>query len=216
MATSISNYTCENRGRVLLLFLLFLLAIYELVTAGLPAFAVICILPIIVLFIYVAFAWRMTAFWALIIINYFLQMKDINLPVPMSLPNEMLELTLLAVALIDVRQDTRFARAGNLMLLAIMIWVGLCLIEILNNSCGLGINVAAWFGGFRILAMQLVWIFLVFCIYVASPKTLITFLKIWALLSLFSTFWTYKQVYWGMTHAENCSFRRLLHSNARH
>lgn len=202
MATSISNYTTENRGRVLLLFLLFLLAIYQLATAGLPAFAAIYILPLIVLFVYITFKWRMFAFWALIVINYFLQMKDINLPVPMSLPDEMLELTLLAVAIIDARQDTRFSRAGNLMLFAILIWVGFCLLEVLNNSCGLGINVAAWFGGFRILALQLVWILLVFSIYVASPKTLMTFLKIWALLSLFSVFWTYKQVYWGMTHAE--------------
>ena len=98
----------------------------------------------------------MFAFWALIVINYFLQMKDINLPVPMSLPDEMLELTLLAVAIIDVRQDARFSRAGNLMLFAILIWVFFCLLEILNNSCGLGINVAAWFGGFRLLAIQLV------------------------------------------------------------
>ena len=76
MQNSISTYSTENRGRVFLLFLLFLLAIYELVKSGLPAFAVICILPLIVLFVYVAFTWRMATFWALIVINYFLQMKD--------------------------------------------------------------------------------------------------------------------------------------------
>ena len=202
MAKSISNYTSENRGRVLLLFLLFLLAIYELVTAGLPNFAVVCILPLIVVYIYVTFRWRMFTFWTLIIVNYFLQMKDIHVPGPMSLPDEMLELILLAIAVIDSRQDPHFARAGNLMLLAIMIWCGFCTLEIFNDSCNLGINVGAWFTGFRLLAIQLVWIFLVFSIYIASPQILMTYLKLWALLAVFSAFWTYKQEYWGMTSAE--------------
>ena len=55
MPNSIFNYTTENRGRVLLLFLLFLLAIYELVTAGFNSFAIICLLPFIILYIYIIF-----------------------------------------------------------------------------------------------------------------------------------------------------------------
>ena len=43
----ISEFAHENGGRVLLLFLLFCLAIYEFITAGLPVFAIICILPIL-------------------------------------------------------------------------------------------------------------------------------------------------------------------------
>lgn len=202
MRNSIFNYTTENRGRVLLLFLLFLLAIYELVTAGLPNFAIICILPFIVLFIYVIFRWKMFTFWMLIVVNYFLQMKDVNLPVPMSLPTEMLELILIAIAIIDIRQDSLFSRANNFMMLAIMIWCGFCIIEIFNDSCDLGINIGAWYSGTRLLAIQLVWILLVFSIYVSSPKLLMTYLKLWALFSLFSAIWTYKQVYWGMTTAE--------------
>ena len=203
MPNSIANYTTENRGRVLLLFLLFLLAIYEFVTAGFSTFAIVCCLPLVILFIYIAFTWRMVTFWALIIVNYFIQMKDVSVPVPTSLPNEMLELILLAIAIIDVRQDSQFNRAANLMAVAIMIWCGLCFIEVFNDSCSLGINVATWFTGARILAIQLVWILLVFSIYISSPKILMTYLKIWALLSLFSAFWTWKQVNFGFTTAEN-------------
>lgn len=202
MPNSIANYTTENRGRVLLLFLLFLLAIYEFVTVGFSTFAIICLLPVIVLFVYVAFTWRMFTFWTLIVINYFLQMKDIHVPGPMSLPDELLELILLAVALIDVRQDNNFSRANNLMLFAVLIWVGFCAIEVFNNSCNLGINISAWFTGFRLLAIQLVWISLVFSVYISSPKILLTYLKLWAILSLFTVFWTYKQEYIGMTTAE--------------
>lgn len=202
MPNSIFNYTTENRGRVLLLFLLFLLAIYEFVTVGISNFAIICILPFVVLYIYVIFRWRMFTFWTLIVVNYFLQMKDIKLPVPMSLPTEMLELILIAIAIIDARQTPHFNRAVNIMFLAISIWCGLCLIEILNDSCNLGINVGVWFTGFRLMAIQFVWILLVFSIYVSSPQILITYLKVWALFCLFSAIWTYKQINYGMTDAE--------------
>lgn len=202
MANSISNYTSENRGRVLLLFLLFLLAIYELVTSGFSNFAIICILPLVVLYVYVTFKWKMFTFWTLIVVNYFLQMKDIHIPGPMSLPDELLELILLAIAVIDSKQDLHFSRAGNLMLLAVMIWCGFCTLEVFNDSCNLGINVAAWFTGFRLLAIQLVWILLVFSVYISSPQILMTYLKLWAILAVFSAFWTYKQEYWGMTSAE--------------
>jgi hypothetical protein len=129
-------------------------------------------------------------------------MKDIHVPGPMSLPDELLELILLAIAVIDSEQDPHFARADNLMLLAVMIWCGFCTLEVFNDSCNLGINIGAWFTGFRLLAIQLVWILLVFSIYISSPQILMTYLKLWALLAVFSAFWTYKQEYWGMTSAE--------------
>ena len=198
-----SDYSRENGGRVLLLFLLFLLAIYEFVTAGISTFAIVCALPLVILYIYVAFTWRMFTFWTLIIVNYFLQMKDIRIPVPMSLVDEVLELILLAVAVIDVKHDAHFERSGNLMLLGLMVWFGFCLIEVFNDSCALGINVATWFTGMRLMALQLLWIFLVFTIYIASPKSLMTYLKLWALLSLFSAFWVWKQINLGFTTAES-------------
>lgn len=198
----LSEYSHENGGRVLLLFLLFLLSIYELVTAGFSAFATICILPILVLFVYAVFRWRMFAFWLLITINYFLTMKDIRLPVPTSLPNEMLELLLLAVAIIDARQSPHFERAVNVMLFALIIWSALCFLEVFNDTCGLGINVTAWYTGYRLFAQQLLLILLVFSLYISSPKVLMTYLKIWALFSLFSVLWTWKQEYWEFTQAE--------------
>ena len=203
MLNQFTSYSHENGGRVLLLFLLFLLALYQLTSAGFNSFAIICIIPALFLLVYAAFKWRMLTFWTLVFVNYFLQMKDISLPVPMSLPNEMLELILLAVAVIDVREDSHFERAGNLMLFALMIWFSFCLLEVLNDTCGLGINVEAWFTGFRLMALQLVWILLVFTIYISSPKTLMTYLKLWALFALFSAIWTWKQETFGFTDAEH-------------
>ena len=203
MTNHIVAYSRENGGRVLLLFLLFFIGMYELFTAGLPAYAIICISPLIILFIYSVFRWKMLAFWLLLTVNYIMPMKDISLPVPASLPNELLEILLLAIAIIDSRQTPHFERAGNTMLFALIIWTCLCFIEIFNDTCNLGINVTAWYIGFRLFAQQLIFILLVFSIYVSSPKILMTYILFWAFLCLFSAFWTWKQINMGFTTAEH-------------
>ena len=130
-------------------------------------------------------------------------MKDIHLPVPMSLPNEMLQIVLLAIAIVDARQTPHFERAANLMLFSLVIWCGFCTIEILNDTCNLGINIGAWYQGSRLMAFQLLYIFLVFTIYISSPEILMRYLKLWAILSLFSVFWVWKQQHIGFTSEEN-------------
>lgn len=202
MTNSISSYTRENGGRVILLFLLFLLAIYQLATSGLPAFAVICLAPFLILFVYLIFRWKMLAFWMLVFINYFVQMKGIPMPVPTSLPNEMLQLLLIAIAIIDTRQTPHFERCGNLMFFSLIIWCSYCTLEVLNDTCGLGINISAWYTGARMMAFQLLYIFLIFSLYISTPEILIKYLRIWALLALFSAIWTMKQQYVGLSAIE--------------
>jgi len=186
-----------------LLFLLFLLAIYQFITSGLNSFALICVLPLVILFIYFAFKWRMFCFWTLVIINYLIQMKDLPLPIPMSLPNELLQIILLAISIIDITQTTHFKNVQNIMLLALIIWCSFCTLQILNNTCNLGINIAAWYQGARLMAFQLLYTFLVFTLYISTPEFLMKYIKLWALLSLFSAFWVWKQQNLGFTTAEN-------------
>lgn len=202
MTNHIVTYSRENGGRVFLLFLLFFLAMYQFITAGFPTFAIICILPFIVLFGYLTFKFKMFAFWSLIIINYFLQFKLLNLPIPTSIPNEMLQILLLGIAIIDARQTPHFERCVNIMLFALIIWCTYCTLEVLNDTCGLGINIGAWYAGARLIAYQLIYILLVFSIYISSPEILMRYLKIWALLSLFSAIWTWKQQNIGLTPGE--------------
>lgn len=198
-----SEYTHENGGRVALLFLLFALAIYEFIHAGFNAFAVICLSPLAILFIYVAFKWKMGVFWILIIANWFIMNRNFEISFPKSLVDESLELLLISMAIIDVRQKPHFERAWNVMLLAIMIWIGLCFLEIFNDTCGLGINTNAWFTGFRLMALHLVWIILVFSLYITNPDVLMKYLRLWAGLSLFSAFWTWKMKTIGFTDTEH-------------
>lgn len=202
MANNYLSLAKENRGKVLLLFLLFFLALFEFKSSGFTTFAIICLSPIAVLAVYVIFRWRMAAFWALIILNYLIPFKNINFHLPLSLIDEAIELLLLGVAIIDSRRTPQFGRSANLMLVAIFIWSGFCVIEMFNDTCGLGYNFTAWFTGARLMALHLLWIILVFSIYVNSPKTLITYLRIWACLSLFSAFWTWKMINIGLTPQE--------------
>lgn len=203
MTNALKTYAKDNGGRVSLLLLLFLLAIYEFVHAGFSAFAVICLLPVLFLLVIALFHYRMLAFWALIIINYFLQMKDFPpIGIPMSLYNEMFELILLAIAIIDF-QNAKFNRAANLMLFALIVWGSFCTLEVLNDTCGLGINWGAWFTGARMMAYQLIYIFLVFSLYISNPKLLRQYLFVWAALALFAAFWVWKQQHIGFTHNED-------------
>lgn len=197
-----SSFVENNGGRVLLLFLLFLLAIYEFATAGFGVFAIICIIPVIALVIIAAFRFRMFVFWTLFIVNYFIQMKDIHLPIPMSLPNEMLEIILLVMAIINV-QDLRAERTGNIMLYVLLIWCGFCTIEVLNDTCDLGLNVGAWYTGARLIAFQLLYAFFVYILYLTNPKVLIKYLYLWGALALFACVWVWKQKNMGFTVAEN-------------
>ena len=201
--TAFKTYAQEHGGRVSLLFLLFLLAIYQFIHAGFSAFAIVCIIPIFILAIFAAFQYRMFVFWVLCIVNFFIQFKNLpDLPIPLSLPNEMLEISLLVLAIIDVGSH-QFERTANIMLLSILIWCGFCTIEVLNDTCNLGINIGAWYTGARLLAFQLLYAFLVYILYINTPKTLIQYLVVWGLLSLFAVFWVWKQQTFGFTNKEN-------------
>jgi len=200
--TAFKTYAQEHGGRVSLLFLLFLLAIYQFITSGFSAFAIVCISPILALVVIAAFHYRMFTFWTLVIINNFLQLKDLTLPIPMSLPNEMLEIILLALAIIDVK-ESHFERAANLMLYALMIWCGFCTLQVLNDTCNIGIDVGAWYTGARLMAFQIMYAFLVYSIYISKPDILYKYLFLWGLLALVAVFWVWKQKNFGFTHAEN-------------
>ena len=203
MTNHVVAYSRENGGRVMILFLLFLLAIYSFISSGFGAFAVVCCIPILVLIILAAFRYRMLCFWVLVVINYFLQWHGLKLPsgIPMSMYNEMLEIILLALIIIDAK-DAKLERIANLMLLGLILWCGLCILELLNNSCGLGINVGAWYMGTRLMAFQLLYAFLTFSFYITNPRVLIQYLFIWGCLALFASFWIWKQTHIGLMLSE--------------
>ena len=199
----ISEYAHENGGRVIVLFLLFLLSLYSFINSGINGIAIILAIPISILLVYVAFSYRMFAFWTLFLINYFVMFlsKEGKMPLPASLPNEMLELVLIAIAIIDLR-ETRFENLANFMLLGVIGWSIFCIIEVFNDTCGLGMNVSAWFTGIRLMAFQLVYPVIVFSLYMNTPKRFYQLYIIWAICACFAVFWCWKQKNIGWDAAE--------------
>ena len=191
-------------GRVALLLLLFALALYQFYTAGIGGFAIICVLPVLVIAVVASFKSRMLLFWSLVAVNYFISMKSIPAPngIPISLYNEALEILLLVIAIIDVK-GTSFRPVANTMMVAVGLWCGFLFLEILNNTCGMAPDFAHWFQGIRLYGFQLVYVVLVFCIYINTPDRLLKYLLFWGGLALFSVFWIWKQKYIGMTSEEN-------------
>lgn len=199
----ISEYTHENGGRVLLLFLLFLLSLYSFKNSGLTGMAMVLAIPISIVAVYLAFSYRMFSFWMLFIINYFVMFlqREGAMPLPASLPNELIEIVLIAIAIIDLR-ETHFENLANLMTVGVLGWCAFCLIEIFNDTCGLGMNVNAWFTGVRLMAFQLLYAVIVFALYMNTPQRINQLLKVWAICALFSVFWCWKQKNLGWDAAE--------------
>lgn len=199
----ISEYSHENGGRVIILFLLFLLCLYSFKNSGVNGMAMILAIPVSIIVVYLAFSYRMFAFWALFIINYFVMFlsKEGKMPLPASLPNELLELVLIAIAIIDLR-ETKFGNIANVMTMAVLGWCTFCMIEVFNDTCGLGMNINAWFTGIRLMAFQLLYAVIVFALYMNTPKRIYQLYTIWALCALFAVFWCWKQINIGWDDAE--------------
>lgn len=189
-------------GRVGLLLLLFVMALYMFHSAGFAAFAIVCASPLLLLMVILCLKYRMMVFWMLIAINFFVQWKNFpSTGIPISLFNEALELLLIALAIIRV-EEARFEKLLNLMGLALAVWSTFCFLEVLNDTCGLGLNFGLWYTGARLISFQLVYAFVVFSLYITTPKVLMRYLTVWACLSLFAALWVWKQKYFGMTAAE--------------
>lgn len=199
------NTTASNDigGRVFLLFLLFGIGMYGLTTMGLPGLTIITLIPVAILFFYLTFKYEMFSFWILFAINYLLMFinRHYSMPIPISLPNEMLEIILIMIAIIKVR-GFDFQNCMNIMGLMIFIWIIYGLLQSLNNTMGLGLNWASWFQGFRINFIFLMYIFLVHSLYINTPERLKNYIVVFALFSLFGAIWVWKQKNIGFTHAE--------------
>lgn len=161
-------------------------------------------IPLSIVLVYWSFSYRMFTFWGLFLINYFVMFlsKENKMPLPASIPNELLEVILIAIAIIDLR-ESKFGYLAHFMTFAIFGWCAFCILQILNNTCGLGININAWFIGVRLMAFQLLYAVIVYSLYINTPKRIYTLFFVWAFCLLFSIFWCWKQINIGWTAAES-------------
>lgn len=199
-----TSYIHENGGRVFILFLLFLLALYELYTAGIGGFAIICCLPLLPLFAYISLKNKMAVFWTLFYINYLIMGlgRYVNIPIPITLITELIEVILIGVILIDIK-DINFKYIGNFMFFSLMLWVFYMFLEIFNNTCQLDFHIDQWFINTNQFALQFLFAFIIVGMLINSPQRIMKFLRIWAILSMIAVFWAWRQKTFGFDKAEN-------------
>lgn len=202
-AYSIFSDTDNNGRRVTLLFLLFIVAICLFASIGFTGFALVCLSPLLVIFTILAFKHKMGTFWTLFICNYFVMFANRHgfMPIPPSGVNEILEIVLLAIAIIDVK-ILNSDRLNNVMLWLLLLWCAFCTLEVFNNTSGLDFNIDIWYTGSRLMAFQLLYAFFVCIIFINKPKHIVRFLFLWGFCIFFATFWVWKQRNLGFTKSE--------------
>ena len=200
---SYKPFSHVSGGRAAVLFLLFLIGISSLYSSGTAGLAIVAMLPVMVIGCYFVFKHEMLLFYVLMVVNYFLHFlaRCGYLPIPMSLPNEMLELMLIFTALVTFK-EIKAEYIFNVMTLALGIWCAFCCLEIFNDQCGLGMNVGNWFTGIRLMAFQLVYPCIIMSIYINTPQRIERFLLIIAILSIYGVLWAVKQKQLGFTESE--------------
>lgn len=193
----------EYGGRTLVLFLLFLLAVLSLKSAGIATFAIVCIIPIMGLFLWATFHYSMFLFGVLMVVNYFISFaaREGFVFLPISLHNEIIEILLIALVVVNPGAF-RMSNLLNIMGAALGVWVVYCTLELLNDSCGIGIDVGRWYTGARLMSMQILYAFVICTLYISSPKRIKMFIVMLALMSVFAAFWAWKQQNIGFDQAE--------------
>ena len=197
------TYSRENGGRVLVLFLLFLLALYELISTGLPAMAIVSIIPLLIAGVYFVFQYKMTVFWFLFFANYLIMgiNRYFQIPVPITTLTLLPEIMLLITLVIDIRQDCN-AKYANLMLLALMIWVLYIFIQVFNRTCMLPVSYADWGRNFLFYGLSFLIIFFLITSLINSPEKIALLFKFWAYLSIAATIWVWRQKTFGWDNWE--------------
>jgi len=203
MTNSLSTYTKENRGRVLILFLLFLLSLYELDSAGLPGMAIVCIIPMMIVGVYFAFRNEMILFWLIFFINYFIMglNRYFTLPLPITAFTILPQIILTMVCIIDIRKQNT-AKYHNLMLLALMIWVSYIFLQIFNRTCDLPFSMGAWFQNFVFLGLAFLLAYYIITTLLQKPEIIMKWFRCWAYLSIIASFWAWRQQTFGWDNIE--------------
>ena len=189
-----SDYKSQAGGRVLILFLLFLLALYEFYSMGITGYALVCMIPLSIVFIIFSFQHKMVVFWYIFIINYTIMglTRYFFIPIPITVLTIIPQIFLLAVCVWDIR-DYPNAKYGNLMTLAIIIWTVYVILQIFNQTCMLPISFTAWGMNFMFYGLSFILAYVIITYLFRTPERIMKLLRIWAYLAIIADFWAWRQ-----------------------
>lgn len=189
-------------GRVIVLFLLFLFALYLLVTGGLTVYAAICMIPAVILFLFLAFKHQNALFWYIFSMNYFVMglQRYGYIPVPVTVVAVLPQLLLL-MAIIIIPKKAKNTLATP-MLLAIMLWTLYLIIQIFNETCGLPVSISDWLTNMNFFSFYFILAYILINKIINTPENIMRFLRLWAYFSLVATYWAWRQKNFGWDQSE--------------
>lgn len=199
-----SEYAQENRGRIVLLLLLFLLSQYMFYTMGISGLALVCFLPVVPIAIYAALKWQMMTFGILFFLNFTIMGigRYISIPVPVTALSQSITFLALFSALLDNKENNGKS-VWNVMYMMLYIWIAYLCLEMLNDTCQLPFSFAQWLQRTYLFGLQIVFGCLVVSLIINKPERVMFFLKFWAVMTIIAAIWSWRQRTFGFDTAEN-------------
>lgn len=189
-------------GRVIVLFLLFLFALYTLTTSGIVTYTAICLIPAIVIFIFLALKHQNALFWYIFSMNYFIMglVRYGYIPIQVTVVTVLPQVLLILALIIHPRKGNN--SLGTPMLLAIIIWTSYLIIQVFNETCGLPVSIADWLTNLNFFALYFILAYILISKVINTPENIMRFLRLWAIFSLIATYWAWRQKTLGWDQAE--------------
>ena len=202
MAKAITSYAENHGGRVALLFLLFLLALYNFSVMGITGFALVCMIPAGLLGLALAIKYQEALFWFIFFMNYFVMglSRYGYIPVPITMVTLVPQLLLLMSFVVIPRPKKNSML--TIMLLAIIIWTLYLAIQVFNQTCSLPVNIGAWLQNMNFYAFYFIIAYVLVSKIINTPETIMRFLRIWACFAIVAAFWAWRQKTFGWDTTE--------------
>lgn len=204
MIKAFTSYGNNYGGRVIVLFLLFLLALYQMSTMGIVGFAAVCMIPAVIIFLVLAMKHQNALFWYIFTINYFVMGLQRYGYLPPSVPVTavtVLPQLLLVMALIVIPKKGKNT-LGTPMIVALGLWTGYLVLQLFNETCGLPISVSNWLTNLNFYAFYFILAYVLVSKIINTPENIMRFLRLWAIFSIIATYWAWRQKTFGWDSTE--------------
>lgn len=198
----------KGRWTVIILMLVGVLFCMNYAANGnIPLAALVCAIPF-ALIVFGAFVHRpVILFVILFVVNYGIMgiSRYVYIPLPISvLMDGLFILTLLLLCVDLIRGKTVFKQEAIPFLLLYGAWVIYCLLQVFNNTTGMGMDflITPWFKEIRPMAFHALYIILIFTLLFTRNKHIKYFLYLWGIAIIFATIKGYIQRNQGFDAAE--------------
>ena len=188
------TYAQDNGGRIIVFFLLFLLALFEFHSMGIVGYALICMIPVMILGFMVAYRHPMALFWFIFTVNYFIMglARYVSIPVPITVITLGPQMLLIMVLIINPKHtpDTQYATP---MLLALFLWTFYLFTQAFNDTCMLPFSLSAWLMNMNFFSFYFLIAYFLVTKLIREPERIMKFLRLWAYFSIAAALWAWKQ-----------------------